>query len=173
VNALADQRVADYFNDTFVCTYLKVGTFQIINGQKVGGNVASYFCLADGSVLHALPGQMDANKLLREARWAYETRKAALTHCTNLVTGEPSMKKYETFVKKAHTERFNAELYPGVARNQAERPLPIAMPQLRTQQAQAHWLLARNPLDKIDSVYPIVWTQILREQLSGLPVEQR
>jgi hypothetical protein len=173
VNALADQRVADYFNDTFVCTYLKVGTFQIIGGQKVGGNVASYWCLADGSVLHAVPGKMEANKLLMEARWAYETRKAALTHCTNLVTGDPSMKKYESFVKKAHTERYYAELHPGAARSQSERALPMAMPAARTQQAQAHWLLARNPLDKIDSVYPIVWTQILREQLSGLPVEQR
>jgi hypothetical protein len=171
VNALADQRVADYFNDTFVCTYLKVGTFQIIGGQKVGGNVASYWCLADGSVLHAVPGKMDANKLLMEARWAYETRKAALTHCTNLVTGDPSMKKYESFVKRAHTERFYAE--SGQPRNQGERPLPLTMPVVRTQQAQAHWLLARNPLDKIDSVYPVVWTQILREQLSGLPVEQR
>ena len=178
MNALADQRVADEFNEKFVCTYLKVGTFQIINGQKVGGNVASYWCLADGSVLHAVPGKMDANKLLMEARWASETRKAALTHCTNLVTGEPSMKKYESFVKRAHTERFYAEQqHPGVRREvwPGERPLPMTSCRRHylCSKAEAHWLLARSPLDKIDTVYPVVWTRILNEQLSGLPVEQR
>ena len=50
MNALANTQVADYLNENYICTFLKVGTFQIINGQKVGGNVASYFCLADGSV---------------------------------------------------------------------------------------------------------------------------
>ena len=69
MNALADERVAEFFNETFVCTYLKVGKFEIVNGQKVGGNVASYFCLYDGSVVHAIPGKTEANKLLsREYR---------------------------------------------------------------------------------------------------------
>jgi hypothetical protein len=172
VNALADGRVADYLNDTFVSTYLKVGTFQIINGQKVGGNVASYFCLADGSVIHAIPGKMDADKLLAEARWAYETRKSALTFSTSLATGEVNMKKYQDQVKRVHTERFHAELNGGAARLQG-RPLPLNLPRNVNQQAQAHWLLGTTPLAKIDEVYPVVWTEILREQLSGLPVAKR
>jgi hypothetical protein len=171
VNALADRRVVDYLNDTFVCTYLKVGTFQIINGQKVGGNVASYFCLADGSVLHAVPGQVAADKLLAESRWAYETRKSALTLSTNLGTGEVDAKKYSTQIKKAHTERYYAE----VNHWQGKQPtaLPMAMPMGRSQQAQVHWLLGHSPLAKLDAVYPYVWERILNEKLSGVPVEKR
>ena len=37
--------------------FQKVGTFRISNGQKQGGNVASYFCTPDGQVLHLLAGQ--------------------------------------------------------------------------------------------------------------------
>jgi hypothetical protein len=173
---LADPRVANHFNDTFVCTFLKVGTFRIVNGQKVGGNVASYFCLSDGSVVHAIPGPVDANKLLSEARWAYEARKSALTFGTNLARGKIDMRKYQQQIKRAHEERFQVDRTP-LARNvQAlfnEQPLPAAMPLLSSKQAQVHWLLATQPLAKIDTIYPIVWTQILKEQLSTLPVENR
>ena len=171
MNALADPRVVDYFNENFVCTYLKVGTFKIVNGQKQGGNVASYFCLADGSVLHAVPGKTDANKLLNEARWAYETRKAALTLGTDLVTGNLDMRRYQDIVKKSHTERYAAESGHWMNKGPG-RSLPALLPKNTTQQGQAHWLLARTPLAKIDNVYPVVWTQILREELSGLPVDK-
>jgi hypothetical protein len=172
VNALADPRVVAYLNDNFVCTFLKVGTFQIVNGQKQGGNVASYFCLADGSVMHAVPGQTNAIKLLSEARWAYETRKSALTLATDLESGKVLMRKYSEQVRKAHTERFFADRggNGGIWNQQA---LPKNMPITSTQQGKAHWLLARSPLIRLDDVYPTVWTQILNEQLSTLPVDKR
>lgn len=170
MNALAKQNVADYLNESFVSTYLKVGTFQIVGGQKQGGNVASYFCLSDGSVLHAVPGKVDANRFLQEARWAYEVHKSALTYCTNLVTGQPSVSKYRDHVKKAHTERYFAE---AGAWGRIGTEVPATFPLGRTTQAQACWLLAREPLKKIDRLYPVVWTQILNEQLSGLPVDRR
>lgn len=175
MNALADRRVADYLNENFICTYLKVGTFQIINGQKVGGNVASYFCLHDGGVLHAVPGQTNAGKLLSESRWAYETRKSALTFSTDLVTGERDMNKYLEQVRKSHHERYHAEQRgrSGGKHGKSMQPLPDSLPRQVGQQAQAHWLLAKSPLAKIGTVYPVVWTQILREQLSGLPVAKR
>jgi hypothetical protein len=172
VNALGQQRVADYLNENFISTYLKVGTFQIVNGQKQGGNVASYFCLADGSVMHAVPGQVNADKLINEARWAYETRKAALTFGTDLENGTVSMRKYAEQVRKAHSERFFADRGGnGVWGKQSA--LPMNMPIAATQQAKAHWLLARSPLIRLDEVYPTVWTQILNEQLSTLPVIKR
>lgn len=181
MNALADDRVADYINDHFAATFLKVGTFQIVNGQKQGGNVATYFCLADGSVLHAVPGKVDANTLLSEARWVVETRKAALTRATNLVTGQIDMAKYKATIKRAHEERFAAGPGGGLAlglHHDGQKVglgirLPTSMPAGIGQQAQAHWLLAANPLASIDSVYPIVWQRILRERLSGLPVVVR
>jgi hypothetical protein len=165
---LADPRVADYFNETFVCTFLKVGKFEIINGQKVGGNVASYFCLSDGGVVHAVPGKTDADTILREASWAYETRKSALTLSTTLGTADVDMKKYTEQVRKAHAERYYAEVNPNLAAKKS--PLPMYLPKNRSQQAQAHWLLGRQPLAKLETVYPIVWRDILNEKLSGLPV---
>ncbi|MBI3822689.1 MAG: hypothetical protein HY289_08415 [Planctomycetes bacterium] len=175
MNALADPRVVEYLNDNFIGTYLKVGTFQIINGQKVGGNVASYFCAWDGGVLHAVPGKINADRLLEEARWAYETRKAAQTFGTNFVKDELDMKKYIELVRRAHLERFNAECnsWSAGGHGKSMRPIPTQFPLQVGQQAQAHWLLARNPMAKLDTIYPAVWTQILREQLSTLPVAKR
>lgn len=172
MNALGDARVVDYLNDNFVCTYLKVGTFQKIGEQKLGGNVASYFCLADSSVMHAIPGKTDANKLLSEARWAYEVRKLALTFSTDLDSGKPDMRKYVDRVKKAHIERFGAESGWWVG-NGTKVNLPATLPRNVTQQGQAHWLLAKNPLPRLETIYPTVWTQVLGEQLSALPVAQR
>jgi len=40
-------------------SHQKVGTFQKIGQQKVGGNVACYFCKPDCSVIHAIPGPVD------------------------------------------------------------------------------------------------------------------
>ena len=34
MNALADETVASYVGEHFIATYLKVGTFQIVNGNK-------------------------------------------------------------------------------------------------------------------------------------------
>jgi len=172
VNALSDHRVAEFFNETFVCTYLKVGAFQIINGQKVGGNVASYFCLAEGSVLHAIAGQVDATTLLHEARWAVETRKSAKTFGTILGTDKVDMRKYYERVHKAHSERYHTE-HKGWWGGDNEHTIPATMPKLATKRAQTHWLLARHTLAKLDTIYPTVWRQILNEQLSALPVERK
>jgi len=79
VNALSSEEVGSYLNRYFVSSYQKVGTFQVVNGEKTGGNVASYFCLPDGSVLHVVAGPVDDATLLREARWVVETRKLAMT----------------------------------------------------------------------------------------------
>jgi hypothetical protein len=171
VNALADPKVAAFVNDHFIATYLKVGTFQIIGGQKVGGNVASYFCLFDGSVLHAVAGPVDAARFLTEARWAVETRKSALTHSTKLATGEVDMKKYHAHVKKAHEERCQADGNQGLLGG--KKAFLLGAPPQTAQQRQVHMLLANNPLASIDDVYPVVWEQILREKRSGLPVAQR
>jgi len=153
-----------------VSTYLKVGKFRILaNGIKSGGNVASYFCLSDGSVLHAVAGQRDAQQFLQEMRWASETRKAAQTQAANLRAGTLDMKKYVSFVRKAHGERFHAE-HSSVFGDRDT--IPVQMPQLATPQAKTHWLLARQPLGRLETIYPIVWRQVLNEELSALPVEK-
>ena len=67
MTALADARVAEFLQERVIATYMKVGTFQKIGNRKVGGNVASYFCLPDGAVVHAVPGPSNAATFLSEA----------------------------------------------------------------------------------------------------------
>jgi hypothetical protein len=185
VGALADKTVAAYVNQHFIATYLKVGTFEIVGGQKVGGNVASYFCLPDSSVLHAVAGPVDAKKFLSELRWAVETRKAAQTASTNLATGAFSQAQYRGYISQAHEERYFAE-NPGtwggnVTFTRAKTPqmvvrnlamMPPQLPRTASQQAQVEWLLARGPLTALEHVYPVIWEQVLGEKLSTLPVAQ-
>jgi len=179
VNALANEEVGKYLNASFVSSFQKVGTFRIVNGRKIGGNVASYFCLPDGSVLHAVAGPVYGRKFLSEARWAVETRKSALTLSTNLVNGEHDQGKYVALIRRAHEERYHAEQFGGnpiIVQKFKNLPntsgghLPPALPQHQSKQAQVHWLLSMNTLVGIEWLYPIVWQQVLNEPLSGLPV---
>jgi len=77
VSALAQPNVGQYLNRHFVSAFQKVATFKIKGAQKQGGNVASYFCSAEGRVLHAIAGPVNAETFLREARWAHETFQLA------------------------------------------------------------------------------------------------
>ena len=177
MNALADAGVADFLNDHCVATYMKVGTFRIVNGQKVGGNVASYFCRPDGAVLHAVPGKVDAATLLTEARWAVETHKTVLTFSTNFVLGTIDAQKAKARVRRAHEERYLAEARPELRdprqRNRVNVVLSRTLPTHVSQQGQAHWLLATDPLPPLEQVYPIIWERILNERLYGLPVAKK
>jgi len=169
VNALGNNEAANYLNDNFICTYLKVGAFQIINGQKVGGNVASYFCLGDASVVHAVAGQTNAATLIKEARWAMDIRKWAQTNSMRFESGKTDPLLYASQIRKAHVERYHEENRT----HGADRKLPQMMPRQASLQTQTHWLLARQPMARLDTIYPIVWQQILNEKLSALPVAQR
>ena len=180
MNALASAQVADYLKDRFVATYMKVGTFQIVTTKggerKAGGNVASYFCACDGTVVHAVPGPANEVTFLTEARWAWETRRLALTQSTDFVTGDLDRSRLQSEMIKAHRERYLAAAHPGVrikTRSAQFVEMPTQLPRQLTQQGQVNWLLANRPVERIDQIYPIVWEQILGEQLSGLPVAMR
>ena len=178
MNALTNAEVGKYLNDHFVASFQKVGTFRLENGQKQGGNVASYFCLADGSVLHAVAGPVDAATLLREARWVVETRKLART----LSRGDYG--KYQGIFRKAHVERLRQEHRLNVdflelADEETLAALPVQAAGKRSprkalgQQERVHLLLAANSLAKLDRVYPVVFEKILGEKLSTLPVQEK
>lgn len=103
MNALANPQVGAYLNDHFVSSFQKVATFRIVNGQKQGGNVASYFCAPDGRVLHCLAGPVDAAVMLREARWVVESVTRAM---------EESRTKeipFKTLFRRWHAERLRQE----------------------------------------------------------------
>jgi hypothetical protein len=103
VNALASEEVGKYLNENFVSSYQKVATFKIVDGQKQGGNVASYFCAPDGRVLHVVAGPVDAATLLREAKWVVETTRAAMKEAKN------DGAKFKAYFRKAHAERLRVE----------------------------------------------------------------
>lgn len=103
MNALADPNVGKFFNEFFTCSFQKVGTFRIVNGQKQGGNVASYFCAPDGRVLHCVAGPVDANTLLREARWVVETTKTAMRECK----GDGG--KFKSIFRTAHADKLRTD----------------------------------------------------------------
>ncbi len=178
MNALANEEVGRYLNTNFVSSYQKVGTFRIVDGQKQGGNVASYFCLSDGSVLHVVPGAVDAATLLREARWVVDTRKLAITASQ----GDPE--KYKAFFRKAHSDRLRQEHRVEIDLEQSRTDFKLAAFNGRAvgkrgkknglaALGQAHLLLAENPLVKIDQIYPTVFEKILGEKISTLPVAQK
>jgi hypothetical protein len=103
VNALASPEVGKYLNEYFVSSFQKVATFRIVDGQKQGGNVASYFCAPDGRVLHAVAGPVNADTLLREARWVVETTRKAMADAR----GDGG--RFKAYFRKAHAERLKAE----------------------------------------------------------------
>jgi hypothetical protein len=130
-----------------------------VEGVKQGGNVASYFTTADGRVLHAVPGPVDAATLLREARWVMETHKLAKLESRD----EIGMK---AFFRKAHAERLRREHGYDISVNAK----PGSRPGLN-QQARLHRLLALHPLVRIEQLYKVVFEKILGETVSTAPVE--
>lgn len=103
MNALADPKVGEFLNEHFVSSFQKVATFRIVNGQKQGGNVAAYFCAADGRVLHVVAGPVDADTLLKEARWVVGTVEQALDEYETKGTS------FKGQLRAAHAERLRRE----------------------------------------------------------------
>ena len=176
MNALANEEVGKYLNDHFVCTFQKVGSFRIVNGQKQGGNVASYFCTADGGILDAVAGPVDAATLLREARWVVETRKMAL------LESHGDVARYKQFFRMAHVEQLPSS--PAVASvNWSRMPFFPASPKTMTElllqnpyartldkPGRVHLLLALYPLVKLDEAYKVIYSDIVGEDISTVPV---
>ena len=171
---MADKQVGEYFQTHFVSAFQKVGTFRVDNGEKQGGNVASYFCLADGRVLHAIPGPVDAATLLREARWVVETLNMAR------LKRQDNNYQLGLFFCKAHRERLQSEL--GMERTSqinwyADRSAEGTASWLReppltnlSQQGQVHAILVRESLIPIERVYRFIFEEILGEKISTEPV---
>lgn len=103
MNALASPEVGKFLNEHFVASYQKVATFRIVDGQKQGGNVASYFCAPDGRVLHVVAGPVDAATLLAEARWVVDITRRLMTESG----GDGA--KFKAGLRTAHADRLRRE----------------------------------------------------------------
>lgn len=158
---MTNAEAGKYLNECFVATFQKVGTFTINGGQKQGGNVASYFCTPDGQVIHAIAGPVNADVLLREARWVVETYKMAL------LEGGKNVFRQKMFFKKAHAERLKQEHGMDLSHpNRKSRPPAL------NNQGRIHLLLATAPLPRLEQVYKLVFEKILNEKVSTAPVVQ-
>ena len=156
---MTNAEVGNYLNGNFVASYQKVGTFTINGGQKQGGNVASYFCKPDGHVLHAIAGPVNADVLLREARWVVETSKMSE------LEGVKSDARQKMFWRKAHAERLKQEHHLDLRRTNRQG----ARPQLNNP-GRVHLLLATAPLPRLGQIYKVVFEKILNEKVSTEPV---
>lgn len=173
---MSDDAVGRFVADNFEATHQKVGTFRIVDGQKQGGNVASYFCLSDGTVIHAVAGPLNARQYLQELRWAVDLRKLAASEAGGDVT------KYRAAVRKGHLERLASEsglrlppnalpaLTSGAPTVPTTDPLRAKAARNLGTQGQVHALLAHYPVPKIQQLYTIVFEEVLKEKVSTLPV---
>jgi hypothetical protein len=178
VNALANASVGDYLNKHFVATFQKVGSFRIEGNQKQGGNVATYFCTAKGGILDAVAGPVDANTLLREARWVVENRKNAL------LESQGDVRRYKQFFRLAHADLLPAQFGPHaidwqhmpyyLPTDEALVALLEQSPSARTfnQEQRVHLLLAAYPLVKLNIAYKAVYENIVGEKISTRPVAE-
>ena len=163
MNALAKKKVGEYLNDHFVSSHQKVGTFEKIGNQKVGGNVASYFCRPDGTVIHAIAGPVDQATFLAEARFAVELHNAASFQAFAVKTLDSPREHaiYAAAVKKGFADRLGANL------KQKNAVLN------GTLQERVNTLLYRAPLPPLEVLYPNVWENVLNEKLSAAPISVR
>jgi len=178
VGALAQAEVGDYLNKYFVSSYQKISNFTIKgNGQKQGGNVASYFCTPDGRVLHAVAGPVGGQKFLQEVRWVEETWKLTELHEVK------TLDQLQALFREAHLERLARELNVTIPRNQLPELEPatvttaiggpyvnLLLSKSANQQAQVHLLLAAYTAPKLARVYDTVFATILNQEVSTAPV---
>ena len=158
---MANAEAGKYLNDNFIATYQKVGTFRINGGQKQGGNVASYFCTPEGRVLHVLAGPVQADVLLREARWVVETAKLSI-----LDSGKNDARQ-RLFWRKAHGERLQQEHHVDVAQlGRSKSRVHL------NNTGKVHLLLATMSLPRLEQVYKLVFEKILNQKVSTAPVVQ-
>jgi hypothetical protein len=194
VNALANPEVGKYLNDHFVSAFQKVSSFKIVQGQKQGGNVASYFCLPDGKVIHAIAGPVNAETFLTEAKWVVDLQNMASLEAPK------HDNRYVAFIRHAHTLRVQKELgvgegaalsraaaggacagcggggFTGFTAGYPKGMYPGYNPQVAfnrlSTQGKVNLLFSQHPLAGLDQIYKYVFTTILGQTISTLPVDK-
>jgi tetratricopeptide (TPR) repeat protein len=113
--------VGEFIGKHYVAAYQQAGDFTVVNVngriQRNGGNVASYFCTADGNVIHAVGKAVSADRLLYEARWALET----YNRMTELAGNNP--RRLRRLMAEAHLTELNTtrELFEAQVKQQLPR----------------------------------------------------
>ena len=201
MGALSDKSVGKFITENYISTWKKVGTFtiiskvstEILNSQlkdrlilknpnnklrsfdiKVGGNVAVYFCTADGLVIHAIAGPIPAKEFLIEAKWAVTTYKSAVE------SSQEDENQLMKVIRKAHKSRISE------INKEAKEKMQIGIKD-KKHLRQVSWTLLnhqRNPLGvkihelfsskamkHVDEVYKDVFVGLLRQQVSNKDIQ--
>ena len=103
MNALANPDVGKYLEKYFSAAFQRVGTFRIVGQKKQGGNVATYFCAADGRVLHAIAGPVDGQTMLIESKWVVKMAQKGIEESK----GDGAA--FKAFLRKAHADKLRNE----------------------------------------------------------------
>jgi len=162
--------VGQYLNDHFVAAFQKVSSFKIVNGQKQGGNVASYFCTPEGRVLDAVAGPVDGATLLREARWVVET-------CNLAELDGKTGDSLKGVFGKAHADRLlhesglRSDLRPRADFTDEDVAALLERGRGMDSAARIHLLLSTYPLPPIGKVYRPIFERLLNEPVSTSPVQ--
>ncbi len=182
MNALTPEETGKYVNRHFVSSFQRVGTFRIRGNNKQGGNVASYFCTPEGRVIHFIAGPVEADELIREARWAVETWKLAL------LEHPIDMKEQQQFLRLSHLDRLRKDhrvnirslRLPILEDVEGAEPIddsildrPRGHRRNLNNAAKANQLLAAYPLVRLGRIYNLVFDEILNEKISTVPVDKK
>ena len=139
-------------------------------------------------MLHAIAGPVNAETFLTEAKWVVDLQNMATLEAPN------NNSKYVAFIRHAHTLRVQKELgfgegaalsktagggggwagsagggpgmYPGYRFN------PQVNFRALGTQGKVHLMFMQYPLPGLDQIYKHVFTNILNQQISTLPVEK-
>jgi hypothetical protein len=193
VNALASDEVGQFVNKYFVSSFQRVGSFRITQGRKQGGNVATYFCVPDGRVLHAIAGPVDAKALLEEANWVTVATRDAVAGAKGDATRFKELlrkyhaarleEKYGVRVTPVFQDQIFQDLRTATAYRDAKgRPLApvLPLPPIENQRevkrqmpngAKVHRLLAAHATMKIEDLYGAIFEGILGETVTTKPVQ--
>jgi hypothetical protein len=147
--------VGEFFSKHFVAAHQQVGDFRVVdvNGelQKNGGNVASYFCLPEGRVIHAVTGPVAAETLLAEAQWSLDTLREM---------AEYPLRQQPAAAALAHYRELAGmlPLQEALGRWKARQP--------ESRESRIHEILARRPLPLLEEVYEEIFERILGQRVS-------
>jgi hypothetical protein len=172
--ALSNESVGEFVNEHFICSYQKVGVQRKFNGQRFGGNVVTYFCLADGTVLHAVMGPVTWKQFLDEATWIVDTLETAKRETKG------DREKCDARIRKAHADRYVDEMktyvflrFPQLPANQIPKSLPTARPKLLPAPMQLEWMLASYHAPKLITLGKMVYQDLLNETFYHVPPRDR
>jgi len=174
-----DRRVDDIIARDYVCAAASISGQLTPNLKLIGGSIATYLLLEDGTPIHVIPGPVSGADYAKELEWAIKLARSLPKDDTRL--GK---------VRQAHALRYSAAGGPDLAlmnwmlgirsfiskdgatfmllregEGSPEPILPRNWPLHVPRQVEVHWLFAarKGPLEKLDQLHHHIYLEVLDE----------